>query len=324
MGVYGTTIYDQQWPVLKTNTSLFAGDWHGRPPLSTDAVDTDYPEILGAEAAKIVNIGGRNVLTLDDSLGEEYSTSGVAFTDLGPTPISMIGDADADDPQMWFNTQQGIIAFADFHLVGVWAEPFAYCPIIWLNRTPFSNGPERVVCALSIDGEDSYLDFYGQSWLGPDPFVSIPFPQSTYEGKRIRFKVEFKPGTILTTTPTIFGDSTDTVALDGYLRLTIIDLDTLVETVLAEFLNIDLWVSYLQETFLPFNNGMPDNNYLSGAFVGFFGLAGENERFAIESVAAASVPCSGGGTMPASADVTYSEDWRTLPIKQPDSWLTIS
>lgn len=33
--------------------------------------------------------------------------------------------------------------------------------------------------------------------------------------------------------------------------------------------------------------------------------------------------CDGGGTMPSVAEITDSEDWRLLPTKQPNSWLTI-
>lgn len=85
------------------------------------------------------------------------------------------------------------------------------------------------------------------------------------------------------------------MALDGSVKLTLIDLDTLVETVVYNHSAQDLWLSYKTQNG---GHGCPDNNYLSGAFLGYFGLPGEVETWRITDAAASVTPAPPPVTTP--------------------------
>ncbi len=266
-----TTIFRESWATLETNTGISAVAVQDFTPHGATARDGSYVYVGSSEGTKIVSSGGRNVLTTNGA--GNWVNSGVYFDRIG----TVVGGSTYTS---WFNAQGPIVVYADYDITTASLAAGVFTPLIQLHKTIGS-----MPLTLSMDFSSSptlAVEIDALQWNTSNiSDNSTTIAAATIENKRIRFKIALTCGTVLTVDG---GGAIDTVADDGTLVVTMIDLDSLVETTLYNFSGLSLYFTYKGQA-LGGGELVPANNHLSGASVGYAGLIGDNEQFVIEAEA---------------------------------------
>jgi hypothetical protein len=323
------TIFQETWPVLKTNTGISGPANVDITPHGATPRDSDYPEVGLTDTIKIISNGTRNVLAANTN----WLNAGVVWDRIGT--VAGVGSKYPN----WFDASGALIYYADYHITTASLAANSYAPLLYLMETE-SFGPVRL--NLDLFSTPTYVvELFAQRWNTSNLNVSsTTITKATIENKRIRFQIALTPGTM-----TVSGT---TVLDDGSLVISMIDLDTLVETVLYSYTGQSFYLSYAGEL-LGGGNSVPADNHLVGVQVGYAGLIGENEQVVIETEGAdptespdadietqSSTPCcgdtvapggvatgevgkavspdwtaacAGGGSVPTASDLTDAEDW---------------
>lgn len=313
-------IYQQTWQTLQTNTGISDPAEIDFVPHGLIARDASYPEIGLTDTVKVINNGVRNVLDANT----DYVVAGVV--------IDRIGDVagNATYPN-WFNADRRIITYSDWTITTTSINAAIFAPVLEFNLTAGST--DLIQLAISFYGGNYHADLFARRWNESNIATdATTIAKSAMENKRIRFQFDMTPGAM--------DAGHTTVQDDGTLIVSMIDLDTDVETVLYSYSNTSLY--YTTQSVL-----VPDNNHIACAALGY-GLLGQNEQFVIMTPEAAQpadpdpgtltastpepccgsggggsatgpilpaiVPtweeaCTGGGTVPTAADLTDAENW---------------
>lgn len=321
-----TTEFEQSWPVLKTNSGISAAGNVDFVPWGATARDSDYPNIGLTDEIKVVNNGTANVL---DANTTWLNAGVVADRNLG----AVVGNGNYPT---YIDADRRLFYYADYHITAASLAGNTFAVLLSLNAT--AGGSRMIALYLKPDGGGDWLaEISTELWNEADIVDdSTTILNSDLEDKRIRFLLDLTPGTM-----DITGS---TVQDDGSLTVSMIDLDTDVETTLYTFTNRSFYLSWIGRN-LGGGSTVPANNHLAVMQVGYAGLIGENERFGIYSLGGAppdpdpgeltgSTPepccgssahatgpilpsvspdwlpaCDGGGTVDTAADLTDAENW---------------
>lgn len=320
-----TILWDEDWAVTKTNSGISSTANVDFVPHGATARDADYPDIGLTDEIKVVNNGDQNVLDANTT----WASAGVVFDrNLGAV-------AGSGDYPTWINADRRLFYYADYHITTASLAGNTFAPVIGLHVT--AGGSRLIALYLKPDGGDWAAEISTELWNEADLVDdSTIIPTASLENKRIRFQLDLTPGTM-----DALGNTVDD---DGSLIVSMIDLDTDVETVLYTFTNRSFYLSWVGRN-LGGGSTVPANNHLAVLAIGYAGLIGENEYVAIAAPAAVPDPepgeltspiseaccgssgpnpgpveapeepstwsptCDGGGTVPTAADLTDAENW---------------
>lgn len=296
-------VYHQAWPVLKEQSGAFTEDFWERSPLntsSTEAPDPDYPEVLASESIKTaLDSGGRHVLTgdWDTSHPNDWVVTGAALFEIGPegaapgNPLAGTGSGASRVPiGGWFNAKECRWTFDQQLVSTLWPEawgnnyPLTYL-YGWSWELDWDAEPSQSASYGYGPVKYSQLYLYYNVGIGGGDWMEIsvsPFPMSRaqWEGKRVRFILEWRCGTITWSPPGAnyaTADDVGNIASDGHIKLSVMDLDTSVTTVVHDLRGIPLVLDGWQGV------GEPDINYACGIALGYFSMIGPNERTIVEA-----------------------------------------
>jgi hypothetical protein len=125
-----------------------------------------------------------------------------------------------------------------------------------------------------LSGGDNQLILHAYCWGSSNiNLFSYIMTAAAWIGKRVRFQLDYTPGTM----------SGSSVANDGSLIFSLIDLATSVETVVYNVTGRDLYLSQGGDSFGPPTGHVPADNHISGYALGLYGLTGDCERFLIQA-----------------------------------------
>ena len=303
--LYVTPVYTQNWPVLKSRTGAFTELYYERPPMGTGSdvppvPDPDYPEIVSNESSQVaLDSMGRHVLTGDwpPSRPNDWSTTGPAIFEIGPegvvpgNPNASVGDTPVGG---WFNTKECRWTFDQQLVTGLWDDSG------WANHymltafygwtiemdwyvdpsvRPGDYGlPHSAQLSLYYSVHDPQVGNPGNiTYMSVDGF---PMPRDQWENKRVRITIEWRCGTITYDPPSatyVDADDIGSIASDGFIRLSLTDLDTNVTTVAFNIQRIPLFIDGWQDS------GEPDINYSCGIALGYASQMGPCERTVVEA-----------------------------------------
>lgn len=333
--VANVILFEQDWPVNKTNSGISAAGNVDFVPWGVTARDSDYPNIGLTDEVKIVS----NLLDANSS----YVNAGVV-ADRGLGPV--VGNGNYPT---WIDADRRLLYYADYQITTASLAATVFAPVLGLHVT--AGGSRLIQLNISPDGSDWKAEISSELWNEGDIVDdSTVIPNADLENKRIRFLFDLTPGTM--------DAPGDNVEDDGTLIVSMIDLDTDVETVLYSFTNRSFYLSWVGRA-LGGGSTVPQNNALAVMAVGYAGLIGQNERFGIMepstdpelgSLIDHSEPCcdahepgvggnagpvveplattweptiEGGGGIDDPIAIADDEDWTDQP-KEPDAWLTIT
>ncbi len=323
-----TTIYQQPWATLRTNTGISATTDQQFVPHGGVARDSAYPEIGMSAATKVVNNGTRNVLDVNTV----WLNAGVVIDRIG----SVAGGVKYPN---YFDASGPLVIYADYHITTASINAAVFAPFWGFHLT--AGGTRIIQISLSFYSSIYHIDLFAKRWTGGNINVdTTTVAKADLENKRIRLKGTLQAGTM--------DAPATTVQSDGSLIVSMIDLDSLVETTLYTYTSIPLWYTFAGQA-LGGGEVVPANNHMAVAALGYAGLVGENEQFVIQSnaVVPAEEPessldetssltcqgdavepgetatgeigeavspnwaavCGGGGEVPSAADLTDAEDW---------------
>lgn len=331
--------FEQTWPVNKTNSGISAAGNVDFVPHGLTARDSDYPNIGLTDEVKVVS----NLLDANT----DYTIAG-AVIDRGLGPVA--GNGNYPD---YIDANRRLIYYADYQITAASLAGQTFAVALGLHVT--AGGSRLLRLALSPSGGNWLADFSCELWNEADiNTTATAIATAAIQDKRIRFQFDLTPGTM--------DAPGDNVEDDGSLVVSMIDLDTDVETVLYTFTNRSFYLSWVGRN-LGGGSTVPQNNALAVLSIGYAGLPGKNERVGIDSVSSTpamptpgslideSAPCcdaapgsatpsagpvmpqvgsgwtptfAGGGTAASAAELTLNEDWSAPGVpKEPDSWLEI-
>ena len=300
-----TPVYTQNWPVLKSRAGAFTEEYYERPPMGTGSdvppvPDPDYPEIVANESSQVALDGsGRHVLTGDwpSSRPNDWAVTGPALYEIGNEGVAP-GNPSAGSGSTplggWFNTKECRWTFDQQLVTGLWDDSG------WANHymlTEFfdwtiemdwyvdpSVRPADYGPPLSSGLSLYYYVFDPVDW-NPNriTFMSVdgfPMRRADWENKRVRVTIEWRCGTVTYDPPEATyatADDIGSIAYDGFIRLSLTDLDTNVTTVAYNIQAIPLFIEAWQA------NGEPDINYSCGMALGYASQMGPCERTQVEA-----------------------------------------
>ncbi len=257
-------VYRQTWDVLKTGSGISGAANVDMVPWGATARDTDYPNIGLTDTIKVVSNGTRNVLAANTN----WLNAGVVW-DRGLGAVAGVGNYPT-----WLNGQGPMVMYADYHITTASLDANTFAPLVGTHIQV--GGATLIYISLSkYSPTDWRIDLHAELWNEADINVdSVAVPRGDIENKRVRFKLAWTLGTM---------DPTGTtVQDDGSLIVSMIDLDTLAETVFYTYTNKSFYFSWAGES-LGGGDSVPANNHFAVASVGYAGLIGENEQFVIET-----------------------------------------
>lgn len=306
-------IFREPWATLQTNTGISSETEIDFVPHGATARDGSYPEVGMSESLKIINNGTRNVMTANPD--GNWGSVACAWDRIGA-----VAGIHANYPN-WFDASVPLRIYTDHAVDGDSPQEGM---LITLLRT-------IGLFPLTLGVVGGNVELFCRRWNDPNIDVdSYALPDLT--GKRVRFQIDMKPGTM--------DAGATTVADDGYLTVTMIDLDTDESTTIYDYQDTSIWLTTQGE-----NGVVPENNHLCGAAVAYFQLFAPCELFVIQTLdstppdpepgelmtAEPSEPCcgdtagvgpllpsvapdwtgacEGGGTVPTAVDLTDAENW---------------
>lgn len=274
------TIYEEAFPVLKTNSGMVTPVHKDATPHGATARDSDYPALGKSESIKIVSVGGRNVLSSHYGGSQDYSVSAWAADRIGAVAGSGLYPN-------YLNCNRRVRFIADYQLNNTAWDQNTWAPALSINTGVGWDGNCSI--ELSKSGTDNSVLFRLWRWDSSNVLLSsYSMAKATWVGRRIRFQIDYTPGT----------RSGSDVALDGEASLVLIDLDTLAETSIYAVSGMDLWLSYAGQGLDGSGSVVPADNHITGFSLGFYGLPGDCERFLIQAWEEVVTPPTGSPSEP--------------------------
>lgn len=256
------TIYSQTWQTLRLNTGISSTAEVDFVPHGVTARDSAYTDIGLTDTIKVYHNGSRNVLSANTA----WLNAGVVIDRIG----TVAGGVKYPN---YFDASGDIIVYADYTITTASINAVVFAPLFGFHLT--AGGTRIFQVSMSFFSSAYHVDLFAKRWNEANINTSATtVAKASLENKRIRFQALMRPG--------VMNAGATTVQNDGSLVVSMIDLDTLVETVFYTYSNTSLWYTFAGQA-LGGGETIPANNHMAVVGLGYAGLIGENEQFVIET-----------------------------------------